>query len=136
MHFQGLDCEFADDGLDGSSSMSARRTQRLERDSFLCRCPYRVRAVSCPVGGVLEEGHSFCLRAFLSFDDIELNLIALFQRFESIHLDCRVVDEYVRPVFTSDESVALGVLEPFNYSFELCHEFLPSLPGISILRAS
>jgi low affinity Fe/Cu permease len=42
-------------------------------------------------------------------------------------LNCRIVDEYVRPVITSDESVALGVAKPLNHSFVLCHKFLLSL---------
>jgi len=86
------------------------------------------------MGGVLEQGHSIRLRAFLSVDYVELDLIAFFKRFVPVHLDCRVVDEYIRPVFTSDESVALGVVEPLNNSFVLCHKFLPSLPGILASR--
>jgi hypothetical protein len=35
------------------------------------------------------------------------------------------VNEYIRPVFASDESVALGVVEPLDLSFVLSHRFLP-----------
>jgi hypothetical protein len=31
------------------------------------------------------------------------------------------VDEYIRPIFASDESVALGVVKPLNLSFVLSH---------------
>jgi len=37
-------------------------------------------------------------------------------------MDCRVVGEYICPVFTSDESVALGAVEKLNSSFALCHK--------------
>jgi len=78
--------------------------------------------------GVLEECHCICLRAFLSFDYVEFDLIAFFERFVPIQLDCRIVDEYVRPGFTSDESVAFGVVKPLNSSFVLSHKSPPSLP--------
>jgi hypothetical protein len=37
------------------------------------------------------------------------------------------VDEYVWPVFTPDESVAFGVVEPLDLSFVLSHRLPPSL---------
>ena len=84
--------------------------------------------------GLLDAGHCIRLRTFLSFDDVELDLIAIFECFVPNHLDCRVVDEYISPVFTSDESVTLSVAKPLNDSFVLCHKFLPSLPGILASR--
>ena len=73
------------------------------------------------------------LRTFLTLNDVELNVIALFQRFVSVQLDRRVVDEYIRPVFTSDESVALGVVEPLDLPFVLSHRLLLSL-GLAGIR--
>jgi hypothetical protein len=35
------------------------------------------------------------------------------------------MNEYIRPVFASDESVALGVVKPLDLSLELSHSFLP-----------
>jgi len=67
------------------------------------------------------------LGAFLALDDIELNVIALFQRFISVQLNRRVMDEYIRSVFTSNEAVPLGVVEPLDLPFVLSHRFLPSL---------
>ena len=85
---------------------------------------------AAPLGGVVgaipKANNCICLRAFLALNDVELDLIAFFQRFVPIQLYCRVVDEYIRPVFTSDESVALGVVEPFHFPFVLSHRFLPS----------
>ena len=75
---------------------------------------------------VSEADNRIRLRPFLAFDDVELDLIAFFERFVPVQLDCRVVNEYVRPVFTSDESVALGVVKPLDLTFVLSHRFLPS----------
>lgn len=67
--------------------------------------------------GVLDECHSIRLKAFLSFNDVELDLIALFQRLVSTQLNCRIVDKYVRPVFTSDESVAFCIVKPLTLAY-------------------
>jgi hypothetical protein len=68
------------------------------------------------------------LGAFLPLDDVEFDVIALFQSFVAIQLDCRVVNENIWPVITSDESVALGVVKPLHLAFELSHRVLPFLP--------
>jgi hypothetical protein len=81
----------------------------------------------CPVVSVLEASHRIRLRAFLSFDYVELDLIAFFECFVPIQLDCRVVNEYIWPVFPSNESKTFGVVKPPNYSFVLSHTLLPSL---------
>jgi len=70
---------------------------------------------------ISHADNSIRLRAFLPLNDVELNVIALFQRLVTIQLDCRVVNENIRPVITSDESVALGVIEPLDLAFELSH---------------
>ena len=83
------------------------------------------------VGGgccVSQSDHCIRLRAFLPLDDIEFDVIALFQSLVTIQLDCRVVNEYIWPVITSDESVALGVVEPLYLPFMLSHRVLPFLP--------
>jgi hypothetical protein len=79
------------------------------------------------MGGVLEADHCIRLGTFLTLDDIELDVIALFQRFVPVQLNRRVVDEYIRPVFASDESIALGVVEPLYLPFVLGHRLLLSL---------
>src|SRR5580700_8408640 len=70
------------------------------RRSF-CNAPSPVR-----LGGVVgaifpETDYGIRLRALLAFDYIELDLIALFERFVPVQLNCRVVNEYIRPVFAS-----------------------------------
>jgi|HubBroStandDraft_6_1064221.scaffolds.fasta_scaffold82319_3 hypothetical protein len=79
------------------------------------------------MGGIPEPDNCIGLRTLLALDDVEFHVIALFQSFVPIQLNCRVVDEYVWPVFTPDESVAFGVVEPLDLSFVLSHWLPPSL---------
>jgi hypothetical protein len=87
-------------------------------------------SLGCAMGTVSVANHSIRLRSFLALYDIELDLIAFLQRLVSVQLNCGVVDEYIWPVFASDESVALGVVKPLHFPFVLSHKFLPSLCGI------
>src|ERR1700755_1229190 len=68
------------------------------------------------------------LRTLLPLNDVEFHVIALFQSLVTIQLDCRVVNENIWPVITSDESVALGVVKPLHLAFVLSHRVLPFLP--------
>jgi hypothetical protein len=52
-------------------------------------------------------------------DDVEFDLITLFEHFVPVHLNCRVVNECVRPAFKSDESVAFGVAKPLGRASSL-----------------
>ena len=79
------------------------------------------------MGAVSEAKNAISLRAFLALNDVELDLIAFFERFVSVQLNRRVMDEYIWPVFASDESVALGVVKPLDLTFVLSHRLLPSL---------
>src|SRR5215469_5679541 len=79
------------------------------------------------MGGVPEPDDSIGLGTLLTLDDIEFHVIALFQSFVSVQLNRRVMDKYVWPVFTPDESVALGVVEPLDLTFVLSHRLPPSL---------
>ena len=84
--------------------------------------------LGCVVGGgVLEADYTVRLRTFLTLDDIELDLIAFFQCLIAVQLYRRIVDEHIRPVIASDESVSLGVVEPLDLAFVLSHRLLPSL---------
>lgn len=88
--------------------------------------------LGCVVGCVSEPHYRIGLRPFLTLDDIELNIIALFQGFVPVQLNCGVVNEYVWPVFTPDESVALGIVEPLDFSFVLSHRLPPSLHRLEV----
>ncbi len=69
-----------------------------------------------------EEGDGFRLGTLLTFSDLELNLLALFEGAVAVHLDRAPVDEHVLAVaFEGDESVALFGVEPLDGA--LCHYF-------------
>ena len=57
-----------------------------------------------------------CLQAFLPFLDLELDLLAFLEGAVATHLDCRVVDEHVRPIGLRDEAETLFSIEPFDSS--------------------
>ncbi len=78
-------------------------------------------------GRVPQADHRVCLGALLALDDVEFHIVAFLQGLVTVQLDRRIMDEYVWPVFTSDESVALGIVEPLNLSFVLSHRLPPSL---------
>ena len=90
------------------------------------------RPLNGPLGSVMgssvpKTDDRIRLGAFLTLDDIELDLIVLFQCFVSIQLNRRVVNEYVGPIFAADEPVALGVIEPLDLTFVLSHRIPPFL---------
>jgi hypothetical protein len=59
---------------------SGRRTAVLQ---------YRPFALSCAVGGVFPVAdYGIRLRALLTLNNVELDLVAFFERFVSIQLDC------------------------------------------------
>ena len=78
------------------------------------------------MGAVSETNHGICLRALLALDNVELDFIAFFERFVSVQLNRRVMNEHIWPVFASDESIALGVVKPLDLTFVLSHRLLPS----------
>jgi hypothetical protein len=78
--------------------------------------------LSCAVGGCVPESDN-CIRlgTFLALNDVEFDVVALFQCFVAVQLYCRVMDEHIRTVFPPDESVALGVVKPLHFAFVLSH---------------
>jgi len=60
------------------------------------------------------------LRSLGSLDDIELNLIPLFETLVTFALDGAVMNEDIGPALTTEEAVALCVVEPFNSALVLC----------------
>ena len=66
-------------------------------------------------------GYALCLRAFLSLNNFEFNVIALLEAFVSLRLDGTVVDEHIRAVIPADKAEALCVIEPFHFTFNSRH---------------
>lgn len=73
------------------------------------------------VSAIPETNYGIRLRALLALYDVKLYFIAFFKRLVPIQLNGGIVNEYIRSIFASDESVTLGVIEPLNLSFVLSH---------------
>ena len=66
--------------------------------------------------------HRVGLQAFLALDNSEANLLAFFQALEALALDGAEMHEHIFAAFTTDETKALGVIEPFDGTvFAICH---------------
>jgi hypothetical protein len=115
-----------------SVGTSGHTTPSLPRGSLTrnTRAPTRL---SCAGGAAVAVGaavpvadDSIRLGTLLALNDIELDLVAFFERFISVQLNRGVVDEHIRPIVATDESVALGVVEPLDFAFVLSHRLPPS----------
>jgi len=74
-----------------------------------------VLSTTSRIPSITELADVFCSRALLTLHHIELNPLALGQRFESAALDGRVVYETILlAVFRCDEAKALCVVEPLH----------------------
>jgi hypothetical protein len=76
-------------------------------------------------GSFSQAGYLVCLRAFLTFYDIEFDVIAFFEAFVSIRLDGAVVHEDIGTLIASDEPVTFCIVEPLHFAFVECHATLP-----------
>ena len=71
-----------------------------------------------------------CLFAFGAGIYFERNLLAFFQCFETIHVDCREVSEQIFAAFIrSDKTKTLSVIKPFYGTG--CHEILLPIQKIN-----
>jgi len=104
-----------------------RSTSAAGRRSYWVRPALYKEPLCRAVRAIPETNYGIRLRALLALDDIELDLIAFFERLVSVQLNRRVVNEYIWSVFASDESVALSIVKPLHLTFVLSHRFLPSL---------
>jgi hypothetical protein len=66
-------------------------------------------------------GYALCLRAFLSLNNFEFNIIALLEALVSLRLDGTIVDEHIGAVIPADKAEALSVIEPFHFTFNSRH---------------
>ena len=73
------------------------------------------------MGGVPHPNHSIGLGTFLALNDVKFDVVAFFEAFVSVELDCRVVDEDIGAVFPPDESIAFCVVKPFDLAFVGSH---------------
>lgn len=76
------------------------------------------REVSQLCGDLVDIGG---LRALLTVNDFELDVVALRQAFVTFTRDTGIMNEHIGPIIAADESVPLGVIEPFNLAFDSRH---------------
>src|SRR5688572_18706157 len=55
-----------------------------------------------------------CVESLFSGTDLELHLLSLGERLESVHLNRREVHEHIFTAFLLNEAVSLGVIEPLH----------------------
>lgn len=78
-----------------------------------------------PPSGLAGLGDVPCLRSLRTIDDFELNLLAFFERSESVALDCREVHEDVVAALALDETITLSVVEPLDLARNTHRTCLP-----------
>src|SRR5262245_3995916 len=61
--------------------------------------------------------HVFCLRAFLTHDHLEGDLLPLVQGFEAFTQDGRVMDKNILTAVLGNKAQALLVVPPFDFAF-------------------
>jgi hypothetical protein len=88
-----------------------------------------VRVVGGEVGGLpVSEcftsrglGNIGRLRTLRALGYLELNLVAFLQALVTLGGDSTVVDKNVRSIFTSEETIAFGIVEPLDGTFQTFH---------------
>jgi hypothetical protein len=79
---------------------------------------------AAPIQSLTNDPYIGSIRAFGALRDFEFNLISLFQGFEPLPLNGRVMDEYILGTFHFNKPKALLIAEPLDSTFR--HYSLPS----------
>jgi hypothetical protein len=74
----------------------------------------------CLVTNFFQTRDLIGLGALAALDDVEFNLIALFETFIALALDGAVVNEDVCPAIAAEEAVTLCVVKPLHGALVLC----------------
>jgi hypothetical protein len=74
-----------------------------------------------------RDSYVVCLLSFGTSDNVEFDFLVFHQRLVSFTLDAVVMNEHVRSILTGDESVAFGLIEPFNRTFRQSEHLLSPL---------
>ena len=73
----------------------------------------------------IKSGRNFVhirrLRTLLALDDLEFDIIAFGKTLVALAGDAGIMNEYIRTVIATDEAVSLGVIEPFDFTFNSSH---------------
>src|SRR5438270_388535 len=84
----------------------------------------RPKPPSSLTGFSLYRFDIFCLPAFGALDHVELHLLTLLQAAEPSRLDGGEMHENILSVLSTDEPIALGIIEPLHRSCFHCGTFL------------
>src|ERR1700733_3332813 len=77
----------------------------------------------------------FGLQALLAVDDLEADLLAFLQAFETRTTDGAEMHKHVRATLPADEAETLGVVEPLDGTyFTIRHDSLRSIPDAETNR--
>lgn len=72
--------------------------------------------------GRLRFGHAFSLRAFLSLNNLKLYIVAFLKTFVAVRLDGAIVNKNIRAIVTANETEALCIVKPFDFTFNSRHD--------------
>jgi hypothetical protein len=100
-----------------ATNRGGRRKKRAEGAAFRLD----VSGQGSGLGYLIEARDGVSLGTFLALDDIKLDVVAFFEAFVSVELDCGVVDEDIGAVFAPDEPVAFCVVKPLDLAFVSSH---------------
>ena len=70
---------------------------------------------------LFETSYLIGLRAFGALDDVELDLIPLFEALVALALNRAVMNENVGSTIATQEAVAFSVVKPLYCALVLCH---------------
>jgi hypothetical protein len=101
---------------------------------------YRVANAARTALGLLQRSSSGALlagqrntiglRTLVALDDLEMHLVAFFERLVPVPLNGAVVNEYIRPVIPAEKAVPLGIIEPAHDTMKLSHVIYPLASGL------
>jgi hypothetical protein len=77
---------------------------------------------STNLGYFPNSSYGIGLRALLSLDDVEFDLVTLLEALVSIELNRAVVNKHVGAVVPANKTITLRVVEPLDFAFVLSHE--------------
>ena len=76
--------------------------------------------LACFVINFFETRDLIGLGTLASLNDVEFNLVALFEALIALALDGAVVNEDVSPALAAEEAVTLCVIEPLDGALVMC----------------
>ena len=82
----------------------------------------RENAFLLATGYFFEADDLIGLGTLRALDNVELDLIPFFEALIAFALDGTVMNEDIGPIVTSEETVSLRIVEPFDCTFVMCQD--------------